>query len=239
MRFRTLAAMGVLLLGLLIIAAQCSNNGSHPVAVFTANPTSGTSPLTVNFDASASYAPEGTITTYSWDFGDGKSGAGVTISHTYTTTTNKTYTVNLTVLDDTGKSSSSSATISVTGSPGVEKAILISDGDPNKPQSARFSLEYTGGQVFLSSDPDGTGSISADIGFAIWVSHADNSKAERWFDFYCLQGICPKPPQDVTDLFKQGQNEVTVKTYNPNSYYVGEGRFLTSIWLVIKPIQAY
>jgi PKD repeat protein len=62
-----------------------------PVAEFSASPTSGTVPLTVNFsDASA-----GDIDTWSWDFGDGGTGTGQTPVYEYQTA--GTYPVSLTV----------------------------------------------------------------------------------------------------------------------------------------------
>lgn len=60
--------------------------GQPPVALFTATPTSGGVPLKVQFDASASYDPnDGSIVSYRWDFGDGNTGQGKTLSHVYTT----------------------------------------------------------------------------------------------------------------------------------------------------------
>ena len=52
------------------------------------------------FDASASLDPDGAITSYVWEFGDGTSGSGATASHTYST--GASYTVMLTVTDNAG-----------------------------------------------------------------------------------------------------------------------------------------
>ena len=76
-RIRLLVAMGVLLVGLLLLATQCPNGSSSLTAVLSANPTSGASPLTVNLNASSSSGPDGSILTYEWSFGDGEAGAGV------------------------------------------------------------------------------------------------------------------------------------------------------------------
>ena len=54
-----------------------------PVALFSANPAQGLLPLQVYFDASASYAPAGSIASYDWDFGDGTGGSGKTVNHIY------------------------------------------------------------------------------------------------------------------------------------------------------------
>jgi hypothetical protein len=79
-----------------------------PVANATATPASGTAPLFVQFDGSASFDPDGSIVSYSWDFGDGTAGIGATVSHTYAA---GTYTAILTVTDNTGLSSSKSLVI--------------------------------------------------------------------------------------------------------------------------------
>lgn len=70
-----------------------------PVAAFTVTPTLGSPPLTVSVDASDSTDSDGTIASYSWDWGDGTAGStGVTATHVYTT--EGVYTITLTVTDD-------------------------------------------------------------------------------------------------------------------------------------------
>ena len=90
-----------------------------PVAVTTSNVTSGKAPLTVNFSAASSYDPDGHIISYSWNFGDGGSAAGVYASHTYTTT--GTYTAILTVTDDAGDTDTARVEITVRKSKGKSK----------------------------------------------------------------------------------------------------------------------
>lgn len=82
-----------------------------PVANFTFSPATGVYPLQVNFDASASYDPDGTISSYSWDFGDGKFGSGMTTSHVYETW--GTFTIKLLVRDNRGVAGARSAAITV------------------------------------------------------------------------------------------------------------------------------
>jgi len=82
-----------------------------PTASFTADPTLGFAPVTVDFDASASSDPDGSITSYHWDFGDTTTGSGITTSHTYSNA--GSYLVVLTVIDDQGAFSSSAETIKV------------------------------------------------------------------------------------------------------------------------------
>src|SRR5262245_48872529 len=54
-----------------------------PSAVAKATPTSGIAPLAVSFDATGSSDPDGSLTAYAWSFGDGVSGTGATVTHTY------------------------------------------------------------------------------------------------------------------------------------------------------------
>jgi PKD repeat protein len=90
-----------------------------PNAVLTATPTSGIAPLTVNFNASGSSDPDGSISNYAWSFGDGgtSSGASATASHTYSAV--GTYTAKVTVTDNRGSTGSATVTITAMTDPNI------------------------------------------------------------------------------------------------------------------------
>jgi len=62
---------------------QAPHLNQPPTATFTTSSTGGLTPLQVQFDATASSDPDGTIASYSWDFGDGTTGSGPTVTHAY------------------------------------------------------------------------------------------------------------------------------------------------------------
>ena len=101
---------------LLVFSLSLGGCNIPPTAKFVANPSQGPAPLAVAFDASSSFDPDGEIVSYSWNFGDGATGSGVTITHTYDSP--GTYTARLTVTDDRGATDSATRTIHVT-EPGV------------------------------------------------------------------------------------------------------------------------
>jgi len=82
-----------------------------PTASFTVNPSSGPISTNFQFDANAS---TGTITNYTWNFGDSFSGSGVTTSHMYTSATPPSKTVTLTVTDNQGRTATAQRTVTIT-----------------------------------------------------------------------------------------------------------------------------
>jgi PKD repeat protein/C1A family cysteine protease len=88
---------------------------SLPVAKAQVTALSGYAPLSVTFDANGSYDPDGTISSYSWNFGDGGTGTGLTASHTYISP--GTYQATLTVTDDRGGTNEDWLTITVSPNP--------------------------------------------------------------------------------------------------------------------------
>lgn len=111
--------------------AVCTRPNNPPVAALSANPTSGTDPLSVNLDGSGSFDPDtapppDTIASYTFSFGDGSQSvtqASPTLTHTYyynqaCGSGPCTYVTSLTVTDSRGMQSQNSAQVVITVSGG-------------------------------------------------------------------------------------------------------------------------
>jgi len=125
-------------------------NSQGPTARFTSSPSSPGINDPVFFNASTSTAGAGhTITSYSWDFGDGTRGQnGVTTTHQFAAA--GVFTVTLTVQDEVGQTST------------VPLQITVGTGVP----SARLQLFKTGGNGISA---DGCGSTA--VGGATIVNY--------------------------------------------------------------------
>jgi len=85
--------------------------GNQPPVADPNGPYTGTVGVAVAFDGSASNDPDGSIISYSWDYGDGATGSGVNPSHTYASAS--VYNVTLTVTDDAGATDSAMTTATI------------------------------------------------------------------------------------------------------------------------------
>lgn len=94
---------------------RCWQVSNLATAVISATPSTGVAPLSVTFDGSASTAPNGTVNSWMWSFGDGASGTGALITHVYTTA--GTYQATLKVSDSTGALGEAATSIVVNPSP--------------------------------------------------------------------------------------------------------------------------
>jgi hypothetical protein len=93
-----------------------------PQALLVASPTNPTVGQLVNFNASASSDPDGTIVSFAWDFGDGDTASGERVTHSYETA--NSFNVLLVVTDDQG--TKASATLLITVSPA--QTVTTADG---------------------------------------------------------------------------------------------------------------
>ncbi|MPZ82617.1 MAG: carbohydrate-binding protein [Actinophytocola sp.] len=119
----------------------------NPVAVASANKTSGPTPLAVDFSSAGSTDPEGGALTYQWTFGDGGTSTAANPSHTYTA--NGDYTATLTVRDPEGLTGSADVRITVGN---TAPAVTLSQ----PPDGALFSFgDAVSFQVGVSDPEDG------------------------------------------------------------------------------------
>ncbi|MCE0537715.1 PKD domain-containing protein [Kineosporia rhizophila] len=117
-----------------------------PTAAFTVNPTSGNAPLAVRFDGHSSVDVEG-IATYAWEFGDGTTGTGAVVDHTYAKA--GSYTAKLTVTDSDGAKDVSSAavTVNATQPPKMRDSLTM---DRSGTRSYRFGGELESGDFVFT-----------------------------------------------------------------------------------------
>ncbi len=108
-------------------------------------PYNGIAGQTVQFNGSGSSDPDGDPLTYSWDFGDGTAGTGMTPTHTYAAAGN--YTATLIVNDGIADS--------------LEDTAVVNIVPPNLPPVADAGGPYTG-TVGTAVQFDGSGSFDMD-----------------------------------------------------------------------------
>ncbi|MGC4770225.1 PQQ-dependent sugar dehydrogenase [Micromonospora sp. DT44] len=120
----------------------------NPIAVASANPTSGANPLTVNFSSAGSSDPEGGALSYLWTFGDGTTSTAANPTKTYTT--NGTYSPTLKVTDPTGLTGTASLVVTVGNTAPTVTLTSPADG-----QLFNFgdTISY---QISVSDPQDGT-----------------------------------------------------------------------------------
>lgn len=164
-----------------------------PVAVASATPTSGDAPLVVAFDAAGSVDPDGILTGYAWAFGDGSTGSGPTVSHTYSSP--GSYTAVLTVTDDRGATDSASVVISATQPPAVGMrlaALGLTVVPAGRGSAVEASVRVTGldGQPVAGATVSGTWSglvsgsgsaITDSNGLAVLLSKSTRSSGTITF----------------------------------------------------------
>ncbi len=101
--------------------------GELEAVVFTATPCSAS--VTTN-------CTSGSVASYSWDFGDGKTAQGQTVSHQFSVGSN--YPVTLTIQDASGRAVSTTSTVTVKAGTNPTAAFTFSPATPTSGQTVYF-----------------------------------------------------------------------------------------------------
>lgn len=132
-------------------------SGKPPIAVATATPVSGIAPLTVAFQGDGSSDPDGFITAYDWDFGDGSTSTQANPSKTYSVP--GTYLASLVVVDNSGLSGASQPiTITVGDNKYVyvaNIAMSVSSSKSGYTATATVTVRNQAGQVVSNASVTG------------------------------------------------------------------------------------
>jgi PKD repeat protein len=206
-----------------------------PIPNFTTSPSDAGEDQDIRFDASSTIAScfevtenrctqqgPGTITSYLWEFGNGRTASGVTASTFYSTA--GTYTAKLTVTNDRGLSGTVTKAIGITGVPrptaqftasptsvGVGERVNV-DASPSQaaPGGDRFLIRYdwTWGDGRTSEGVRQSHTYSQAGSYSITLTVADNT------------GRTGTSTQTVT--VGQGQQPVANFTFSPTAPRVGQ-----------------
>ncbi len=135
----------------------------NPVSLCSGSPTNGVAPLRVQFTGTAS-DPDGVITFYHWDFGDGSVADLQNPSHTYLH--EGTYLVTFTATDNNASTASSTMQISV--SP-----------PSNYPPTASIIVDHFSGMAPLTVSFNGTGSDADGFVLSYFWDFGDGSNSSQ------------------------------------------------------------
>ena len=139
-----------------IIASDVAGNTNdtrNPIAHHS-GPYSGFVLQEIKFNGSKSFDLDGTITSYSWDFGDGTTGNGSIIKHAYFSS--GVYTVTLTVTDDEGRTGTNQTSITIL--PFTRQLVSLTQLNL---VNTRFNLALT--EPFFCYDSNGDGVVDTFV----------------------------------------------------------------------------
>ncbi|WP_395242993.1 PKD domain-containing protein [Agromyces sp. MMS24-K17] len=178
-----------------------------PVAAFTPTCTA----LACTFDSSASNDPDGTITSYAWTFGDGTTGTGPNAQKSYAA--GGTYTIGLTVTDDSGAAASTTRTVTVAA------ATLLASDAFGRTAANGWGTADLGGAWTTSGSVAANYSVAGGVGLLRFTAAGATMNAN-------LVGVS----SSATDL---------VATVSPDKAASGSGTYLHLTGRRIATVGAY
>jgi len=171
-------------------------SNAPPLPSFSYNPPNPLENQSVSFDASYSTDPDGSISSYAWNFGDGSTGSGKVVQHAYSS--EGTYTVVLTVTDNDGRSAS------------LQKVVTVNSRAGNIPPVPGFNYSPTnpspGEEVMFNA------SVSADPDGIIELYRWDWNSDGTYDDEYTI-------PTAVHTWYESGEYAVTLQVKDNDGTY--------------------
>ncbi|MBU4075783.1 MAG: PKD domain-containing protein [Euryarchaeota archaeon] len=208
---------------LLVLIILCSSVAAEspvnqpPEAYFTASPSSGQSPLTVQFDASGSEDMDGTIVSYDWFFGDvNKKYDGNIVSYTYKNF--GTFDASLKVTDDSGLTGVYTTKITVSNGPSLSVTIIPDQISVGPGESLPIRVNVTG--------KDGTPIPGALVTLSYTRGNFDRDsgntdpKGQFSSNFKASEGTYRISATATKTGISQGYGETTVKVMTKNNLSV-------------------
>lgn len=137
-----------------------------PTARISASTTTGNLSEVLSFDGSGLLDPEGSISSYAWDFGDRNSSSGAATTHAWLSA--GTFTVALTVTNDRGATAVDTVQVTITGAdttpPVIALTVMGIAGTVDDP--AVGTIDITG-----TSFPVAAGAFSAEVSITVSPSN--------------------------------------------------------------------
>lgn len=173
--------------------------GTPPVVADANGPYAGLTFQNITFDGSGSYDTDGTITNYTWDFGDNITGYDVKPTHSYNTS--GIFNITLTVTDNGGLADTNTTTANIT---------LDSDGDgwsDETEESYETNILYPESQP-LDTDNDGIPDNGSPDGSYTGDPDDDNDGLDDYIEE--MLGSDSKNKSDVTSIEIEGTTHYLV-----------------------------
>lgn len=160
-----------------VLAGSGSLPNRDPVARITVS----CSQLECDFGGTTSSDPDGTVTGYTWDFGDGTSSTAATTAHSYAV--GETYRVTLTVTDDDGASGQTFSQVAVTDAPPPAVAfrgVTTFVGTSTRPSVAVPGQAVAGDQLLLFLTTARNATATTPSGWTLRGTVTDGTDLRSW-----------------------------------------------------------
>ncbi len=189
---------------------DCSNDGGAvppanvPPTANANGPYTGTTDVPVSFSSAGSNDSDGTITNFTWDFGDGSTSNNANPSHAYAAA--GTYDVTLTVTDNDGATDSDATTATIDDQPPVQACnIAVS------PTTLAFGNVTVGSPSTLSTTVSNSGAAACS------VTLARNGSNDFAITSATSFNVAPGGSQNVSVSYTPGEPGADTGTLQVNS----------------------